>query len=172
MSDPFVGEIRMFGGNFAPVGWAFCNGQLVAIADNDVLFALIGTTYGGDGQTTFGLPDLQGRVPLHQGQGPSLQSRSIGERFGSESVTLSPAAMPLHGHSQLASANAATAAAGPSGAPASSATTSFYGSGNPDVAMAGTAIGNAGGGQAHDNMAPYLALNFIICLFGIFPSRN
>ena len=172
MATPFLGEIKMFGGNFAPLGFAFCNGQLMSIAQDTALFALLGTTYGGDGQTTFGLPDLRGRAPVHMGQGPGLPNRTLGEVYGSEAVTLTAAQMPLHSHAQAASTNAATAAAGPSGAPATSATTAFYGSGAPDVNMAAAAVGAAGGGQAHDNMAPYTVLNYIIAVEGIFPSRN
>jgi len=172
MSDPFIGEIRMFAGTFAPVGWAICDGQLLPISENAVLFALLGTTYGGDGQTTFALPDLRGRAPLHQGQGIGLSLRFIGEALGSENVTLLASQMPLHAHAQVASANAASSASGPSAAPAASATTSFYGSGNADLTMAASAVGSAGNDQPHNNMAPYLALNFIISLFGIFPSRN
>lgn len=171
MSDPFIGEIRMFAGNFAPVGWAFCDGQLQSIAQNNALFALIGTIYGGDGQTTFALPDLRGRVPISQGQGPGLSPRTIGQSFGVESVTLLQSHIPAHSHSQVASTNPASLSAGPSGAPATPAT-NLYAGGNADAVMAQTAVASTGGSQPHSNMAPYLALNFIIALEGVFPSRN
>lgn len=172
MSDPYIGEIRLFAGNFAPRNFAFCHGQLLPISENDALFSLLGTIYGGDGLTTFALPDLRGRVPLHMGQGPGLSNRSIGQRLGAETVTLTPSQIPLHAHAQRASTNAVNAGYGPMAAPGASATTSFYGSGAPQVAMAATAVDNTGGNQPHSNMAPYLALNFIIALFGIYPSRN
>lgn len=172
MSDPFIGEIRMFGGNFAPRDFAFCNGQLLPIAQNTALFSLLGTQYGGDGRTTFGLPDLRGRAPVHQHSGPGLTLRSIGERFGSETVTLSSQQLPSHSHLQQASTSPASAAFGPSAAPAASATTNFYGSGSPQVAMAAASVGNTGDGQPHDNMAPFQVLNFIIATQGVFPSRN
>lgn len=171
MADPFIGEIRMFGGNFAPLGWALCHGQIVSISQNDALFALLGTTYGGDGQTTFALPDLRGRAPIHKGAGAGLTPRVIGQALGAESVTLTAAQMPLHSHDRVASTNAASTASGPGAAPGASATTNFYAGGNVDVAMA-AAVGAAGGGQPHDNMAPYQVLNFIIAMEGIFPSRN
>ena len=172
MSDPFIGEVRMFAGNFAPLGWAFCSGQLLAISQNDALFALLGTTYGGDGVTTFALPDLRGRVPIHQGTGPGLSNHVIGELGGAETVTLASNQLPTHSHSQPASTDAATPAAGPTGAPASSATTSFYGTATPAINMSPSAVGAAGSGQSHSNMAPFTALSYIIALFGIFPSRN
>lgn len=172
MSTPFLGEIRMFAGNFAPRGFALCNGQVMSIAQNSALFALLGTTYGGDGVQTFALPNLQSRVPISQGQGSGLSNRTIGEALGVEAVTLTPNQIPDHPHSQVASTNAATAASGPSGAPAASTTTSFYGSGAADLTMAATAVGSTGGSQPHNNLAPYLALNFIIAVEGIFPSRN
>lgn len=169
MSQPYVGEIRIFAGNFAPQGWMFCDGSVLPIAQNETLFNLIGTTYGGDGQNTFALPDLRGRVPIHVGTGAGLTTRQIGERAGSESVTLTSAQMPAHAHTLSASTSAAVAGAGPSGVLAASAI-SFYGSGNPSTAM-GPAIAPSGGGQPHENMAPFQALSFIISLFGIFPSQ-
>ncbi len=171
MSQPFIGEIRMFAGNFPPVGWARCDGQLMPISQNDALFALIGTTYGGDGVNTFALPDLRGRVPVHQGPGPGLSPWVIGQSFGSETVTLTSNQLPAHAHTQQASKDAATGAVGPSGAPGV-ASTPLYGSGVMDVPMAGAAVAAAGGGQPHDNMAPFTALTFIISLFGVFPSRS
>ena len=170
MSEAFVGEIRMFAGNFAPRGWAFCNGQLMAISQNTALFSLLGTQYGGNGQSTFGLPNLQGRVPVGQGQGPGLSDRTMGESFGSETVTLTAAQMPLHGHAEQASTNNASTAAGPSGVLAK-AGVSLYGA-KPTIDKAAAAVTAAGGNQPHNNLAPYLALNFIIAVQGIFPARS
>ena len=167
MSQPYVGEIRLFAGNFAPLDWAFCDGQTLSIADNVVLFELIGTTYGGDGQSTFQLPDLRGRVPVHQGGG-YVQ----GELGGQEAVTLTAAQMPAHGHAMYASTSPASATQGPSGVPGSSAAMRMYGSGAPNMAMDPNALSQAGGGQAHENMPPFVALNYIISLFGVFPSQN
>jgi microcystin-dependent protein len=167
MSQPSVGEIRLFAGNFAPLNWAFCDGQVLSIAQNDVLFELIGTTYGGDGQSTFALPDLRGRVPVHQGNG-YVQ----GESGGQETVTLSAGQMPVHGHAMYASTSPASATQGPSGLLGSSAAMRLYGSGAPNMAMDPNALAQAGGGQPHENMPPFVALNYIISLFGIFPSQN
>jgi microcystin-dependent protein len=168
--DPFIGEIRMFAGNFAPRGWAFCSGQILSIAQNTALFSLLGTTYGGNGQTTFALPDLRGRVSMGQGQGPGLSNRTLGEQTGEAAHTLLVNEIPQHNHAQQASTNAATAASGPSAALGNSAT-QIYG-GAPSVAMAATAVDVSGGSQPHENMAPYGVLNFIIALEGIFPARN
>jgi microcystin-dependent protein len=167
MATPFVGEIRMFGGNFAPVGWMFCDGQLLLISEYETLFNLIGTTYGGDGQSTFALPDLRGRVPVHQGGGLVM-----GQLGGSETVTLAASQMPAHTHSMNASSTAATPAAGPTGVLGASATTSFYGVGPATTPMAASALAPAGGTQPHENMAPFQAVSFIISLFGIFPSPS
>ena len=166
MSQPFIGEIRMFGGNFAPVNWAFCNGQLMAIAQNDALFALIGTTYGGDGQTTFQLPDLRGRLPMHQGSG-----FVIGQIAGSETVTLTTAQMPQHTHtvSALTTANAPSPTGGVYGG---NTADSIYTANAPSVQMNAGVVGIGGGSQPHENMMPFGVVNFIICLFGIFPSRS
>jgi len=167
MAQPYVGEIRMFGGNFAPVGWAFCDGQLLAISENETLFNLIGTTYGGDGQQTFAVPDLRGRVPIHQGGG-----RIIGQIEGAEQVTLTPQQMPAHTHSLFASADQASPLALPAGSVlASNAQTPLYDV-NSTQNLSASAIGSAGASQPHDNMAPYLCVNFIISLFGIFPSPS
>ena len=167
MSSPFVGEIRMFGGNFAPAGWAFCQGQLVAIDQNPALFNLIGTTYGGDGQTTFALPDLRGRLPLHQGNG-----FVIGQLAGEENVTLTTNQLPQHSHAALADVNAGTHT-GPAGHLwAGSANFPYAAAGTNPTQMAAGSVGVAGGSQPHDNMHPFLAVNFIISLFGIFPSQN
>jgi microcystin-dependent protein len=170
MADPYVGEIRLFAGNFAPVGWAFCDGSIQAIAQNDVLFALIGTTYGGDGQNTFALPDLRCRVPIHQGQGSGLSSRVIGELAGTASVTLTIAQLPAHSHALRASL--ATGAAAPTGGVLAGNSVSVYGTGSPSAPMAPQGIAASGNSQPHNNMAPYLGINYIISLFGIFPSQN
>jgi len=167
MSEPYVGEIRLFAGNFAPNGWAFCDGQLLSIAQSTVLFELIGTIYGGDGQSTFALPDLRGRVPVHQGNG-----YLIGESGGQETVTLAAAQMPAHRHAMNASTAAASATQGPSQVLGSSAAMRLYGTGTPSMAMDPNALAQAGGNQAHDNMPPFVGLNYIISLFGIFPSQN
>lgn len=167
MSQPFIGEIRMFGGNFPPLGWAFCDGSLLAISENDALFNLIGTTYGGDGQSTFALPDMRGRIPIHQGAGFVL-----GQLGGTETETISLAQYPSHTHNLLASGNPGTSTAGPTGVTGTTAV-NIYGSGPASEAMAANAISIApGGSQPHDNMAPFLCVNFIISLFGIFPSQN
>jgi microcystin-dependent protein len=174
MSDPFIGEIRMFGGNFAPAGWAMCSGQLMPIAENDALFQLIGTTYGGDGQSTFALPNLNGRVAVHQGSG-----FTIGQAAGVESVTLTGNQMPIHNHAVFTTAQAGTASA-PSGTiladegPAGITTPFAYApidSAN-QVQLRNNALANDGGGQPHDNLQPYLAVSFIISLFGVFPSQT
>lgn len=165
MSDPYIGEIRMFAGNFAPVGWLFCQGQIVAIDEYDTLFNLIGTTYGGDGQLTFGLPDLQSRIPVHFGSGTPLAAAG-----GVETVTLSATQMPNHRHALGASSTAGSATS-PSGnvwAPGSE--TPYSASTVGDVAMSAAALTSAGGSQPHDNMPPYLTVNFIISLYGIYPS--
>ena len=172
MAQPYVGEIRLFAGNFAPVGWLFCDGQQLAIAGNETLFNLIGTTYGGDGQNTFAVPDLRGRVPLHQGSGPGLSARVIGETAGSETATLNVQQMPAHTHALSATNAAATPAAGVTGVLASSATTQFYGPGPAINPMAAGAISAKGSSQPHDNMAPFVAVSFIISLFGIYPSQG
>ena len=174
MSEPFIGEIRMVGFNFAPQGWALCEGQLLAIAQNTALFSLLGTQYGGDGRTTFGLPDLRGRIAMHQGSVPGLSSRRIGDKFGQESVVLTANQMPAHAHAAQASSGSGNANS-PIGrvwskdAGVQSAT---YSGNAPDGVMAANAIANAGGGQPHDNMPPVLVVNFVIALVGLFPSRS
>jgi microcystin-dependent protein len=170
MSEPFIGEVRLFGGNFPPRGYALCNGQILSIAQNTALFAIIGTMYGGNGQTTFALPDLRGRVPVGAGQGPGLSPRTQGESFGNETVTLSANQIPLHGHAMQALSGAANAGQGPSTS-LGAASASLYGSG-PTQAMASGGVSSSGGSQPHNNMAPSLAVNFIIALEGVFPSRN
>ena len=171
MSEPFIAEIKIFGGNFAPRGYAFCTGQLLSISQNTALFSLVGTTYGGDGRTTFGLPNLQDRLPMHPGNGPGLSQRRLGQNGGSDTVTLTDQQIPPHTHSVQA-ANAAPTTNSPSGA--YPATAPVYESGDAGglVAMSASAMTNAGGGAPHNNRQPYLALNFIIALTGTFPSRN
>ena len=164
MGDPFIGEIRLFGGNFAPAGWAFCDGQLMPISENDALFTLIGTTYGGDGQETFALPDLRSRLPVHQGTGYVL-----GQAAGVESVTLTTNQIPNHTHAFLAS-NAGGDQITPSGnLTAQSFNVMPYINDAPDGNMAPNAIAPVGGSQPHENMHPFLTVSFIISLFGIFP---
>ena len=167
----FIGEIRMFAGNFPPRGWEFCEGQLFPINGNDALFTLIGTTYGGDGVTTFGLPDLRGRLPIHQGTNFGT-TFILGEASGVEEVTLTTQQVPIHSHSLLGSAvNGAQAT--PAGALlASSTVLTHYAPEIPAAQMAVNAITPVGGSQPHSNMQPYLALNFVIALGGIFPSRD
>ena len=167
MAQPYVGEIRMFAGNFAPLGWFLCDGQLLSIAENEVLFQLIGTTYGGDGQSTFALPDLRGRLPLHQGGGFTL-----GEPGGVEHVTLTTQQLPAHTHAMLAS-NAASTTPNPLNATTSvNNVVQFFSGDAPSSNMATSAISSTGGSQPHGNMQPYLCVNFIISLFGVFPSQT
>jgi microcystin-dependent protein len=165
MSSPFVGEIRMFAGNFAPVGWAFCDGSLLSISQNPTLFQLIGTTYGGDGQTTFALPDLRSRVPVHVGPGFAL-----GQTGGEETVTLTVSQLPAHSHVPQANGNAGTQSSPAGGVWAGGV--SRYTNTAPSVGMAPAALGAAGGSQPHDNMVPFLVINFILSLFGTFPSQS
>lgn len=165
MSQPYVGEIRMFAGNFAPAGWMFCNGQLLAISDYDVLFQLIGTTYGGDGQSTFALPDLQGRLPVHQTGGYAL-----GQAAGQESVTLTTSSIPAHSHAFLATFDNGGTKNPAGNVAATLVGGSAYLAAAPTVALAAGSIGSAGGNQPHDNMHPYLCVSFIISLYGVFPS--
>ncbi len=172
MSEPFVGEVRLFAGNFAPSGWAFCDGQLVPISENETLFNLIGTTYGGDGQNTFALPDLRGRVPVHQGSNGQSGSYVIGQQGGVETATLTAAQMPQHTHAMLASTTAASSVHAAADVLGSSATMNLYGAGAPNMAMDPNAISQLGGGQPHENMPPYVALNYIVSFFGVFPSQN
>ena len=169
---PFIGEIRMFAGNFAPAGWAFCDGQLLPISENETLFNLIGTTYGGDGQSTFALPDLRGRVPLHQGQGGSLSNRQLAESGGTETVTLTTNQLASHTHPALCSSGGGSPSSDPANGTwaasdvaiySNAASTGFLGGGIPTTA--------AGGSQPHDNMIPFLCINYILSLFGVFPSQ-
>lgn len=167
MSSPFIGEIRMFAGNFAPVGWAFCNGALIPISENDALFNLIGTTYGGDGQNTFALPNLQSRVPVHVGPGFAL-----GQSGGAETVTLTTSQIPAHTHVPQAFSTQGNQASPANNVWAAEPTLDLYSTATPGGVMAPAAIGSAGGSQPHDNMVPFLVINFIISLFGIFPSQS
>lgn len=167
MAQPFVGEIRMFAGNFAPAGWMFCEGQLLPISENETLFNLIGTTYGGDGQSTFALPDLRGRLPLHQGN-----SFVLAETGGSEQITLTVNQIPAHSHALLASLNNATAASPTGNVTGQVGATQIYREVPPASPMAAQAVSSVGGSQPHDNLQPYLCIDFIISLFGIFPSQT
>ena len=170
MSEPFVAEIRIFAGNFAPRGWAFCNGQLLPISQNTALFSLIGTTYGGDGRTTTALPNLEGRVPMHPGRGPGLTSRRLGQKGGVETVTLSEAQMPSHHHTMETSVED-----GDRRDPANryfGRGSAVYGAPNNIAPMASQSLPNAGGSQAHNNLQPFLTMNFIIALVGLYPSRS
>ena len=176
MSEPFVAEIRIFAGNFAPRGWAFCNGQLLPISQNTALFSLIGTTYGGDGRSTTALPNLQGRAPMHPGRGPGLTARRLGQRGGVETVTLTEAQMPQHKHTLRASNAAAdeegttTEAGNTPGIP--EVANSLYGAAQNLAAMSAGMIQSAGGSQDHNNMQPFLTINYIIALVGLYPSRS
>ena len=167
MAQPYVGEIRMFAGNFAPSGWLFCEGQLLPISENPTLFQLIGTTYGGDGESTFALPDLRGRIPLHSGNGFTL-----GETGGVEAVTLTVSQIPAHNHPMLASADPATTANPQDNVAAATATATPYFNNAPATPMSSQAISAVGGSQPHNNFQPYLCVDFIISLFGIFPSQT
>lgn len=177
MSQPYVGEIRMFAGNFAPAGWMSCEGQLLPISENEVLFNLIGTTYGGDGQSTFALPDLRGRIPLHAGASPGGSQHTLAEVEGVEQVTLTSQQIPAHTHALLGSSDPPSPVLGPQGSVAGDTSSSgpmYDPPGNPAlrVAMSSSAIGTTGGNQPHNNLAPYLCVTFIISLFGIFPSQS
>jgi microcystin-dependent protein len=167
MSSPFIGEIRMFAGNFAPVGWAFCNGALIPISENDALFNLIGTTYGGDGQNTFALPNLQSRIPVHVGPGFAL-----GQSGGAESVTLTTSQIPAHSHGAQCVSGTGNLPDPTGGVWAQPTTGTDYSDVAPSLPMDPAAIGSAGGSQPHDNMVPFLVINFILSLFGIFPSQT
>lgn len=172
MSQPFIGEIRMFGGNFAPAGWAFCDGQMLAISENDALFTLIGTTYGGDGQETFQLPNLQSRIPNHQGQLPGGQSYILGEAAGVEEVTLTVQQIPSHNHAATGASVTGDQTSANGALPANSVTITPYLNTAPDAGFNADAIGPAGGSQPHTNLQPYLCVNFIISLFGVFPTQT
>ena len=180
MSTPYIGEIRMFAGNFAILNWAFCDGSLLPISQYDALFNLIGTTYGGDGQNTFGLPDLRGRGPIHQGIEPSGGTYVIGQMLGAETVTLTANQMPTHSHQILASANTAASqdptnnvvASGAAAQPPNPAVNLYRNKGGSNLVNMGPTTTNFGQSQPHENMQPYLCINYIISLFGVFPSQN
>lgn len=176
MAQPFVGEIRMFAGNFAPAGWMFCDGQLLPISENETLFQLIGTTYGGDGQTTFALPNLQSRIPIHMGTGSSGTTYQLAEMAGVESVTLTTQQIPIHTHGLICRDGAGASTADPTGAIWTHSDVNQYSNAAPDTPMGGGGVQFqstiAGGSQPHDNMLPFLCINYIISLFGIFPSQT
>ncbi|MCW3107835.1 MAG: Microcystin dependent protein [Segetibacter sp.] len=177
MAEPFIGQITMFAGNFAPRGWALCNGQLLSISQNTALFSILGTTYGGNGQTTFALPDLRSRVPIHPGQGPGLSPYSLGQQGGSETVTLNTNQMPAHYHTLNASSADSTETSPTNHVLAETYDPNTLNSLNSYATAANTnlspaSIGMAGGSQPHENTQPYTCVNYIIALEGIFPSRN
>lgn len=172
MSDPFLGEIRMFGFDFAPQGWALCDGQVLSINQNQALFSLLGSVYGGDGRTTFALPDLRSRVPIHQGQGAGLSSYVRGQAGGAEAVTLAAAQMPEHTHSVKASNRAATADKPDGRALARSGSQTYTAHPDTSTVMNATVIGDAGGSEPHNNIQPYLTVNFCIATVGNFPART
>lgn len=172
--DPILGQIILFAGNFAPSGWTFCNGQLLPISQNTALFSLLGTTYGGDGQATFALPDLRGRAPIHFGQGPGLVNYNLGETGGVESVTLIQAQMPAHSHAFAPGCNSQFSPAQPSpvnGYLCATQSDNLYAS-TADSQMGAGNTQVAGGNQPHENRSPFLAMNYIIALQGIYPSRG
>ncbi len=175
MAQPYVGEIRMFAGNFPPNGWLFCNGQQLPISENETLFQLIGTTYGGDGQSVFNLPNLQSRVPMHNGTGPDGATYALAEFAGVEQVTLTTQQIPIHTHPALASTSNGSLPNPGNNVIAVSANTPNvfpYFEGPPNAQFANTAVSPVGGSQPHENLQPYLCVNFIISLFGIFPSQT
>jgi microcystin-dependent protein len=173
MAQPYVGEIRMFAGNFAPNGWMFCEGQTLPISENDVLFQLIGTTYGGDGEETFNLPNLASRVPIHMGTGPDGTTYQLGEMAGTEQETLTVQQIPAHNHALLATAGTATGRDPvPGFAPGIAAGDVFVDSMDPVPLNAAQTVTPTGGSQPHENTQPFLCINFIISLFGVFPSQT
>ena len=172
MAQPYVGEIRMFGGNFAPAGWMFCEGQLLPISEYETLFNLIGTTYGGDGQSTFALPDLRGRLPVHQGQGPGLSSYVLAETGGAEEVTLTTQQIPAHAHPHVVAAGVGNQVSPGGNLPAQSFNVTPYINDPSTGAFHPAAITSTGGSQPHTNLQPYLCISYIVSLFGIFPSQT
>jgi microcystin-dependent protein len=172
MSEPFVGEIRMFAGNFAPRGWAFCDGQLLAVSQNDALFSLLGTIYGGDGRTTFGLPDCRGRIPIHAGHGPGLSERRLGAKGGAEKVTLTVNQLPSHTHGPLKATTQTATDALPDSRLTAQTDAALYINDTPIGGFNAASITDVGGSQPHTNMMPSLCVHFIIALVGIYPSRQ
>jgi microcystin-dependent protein len=172
MGQPYVGEIRIFAGNFAPLGWAFCEGQLMPISENETLFNLIGTTYGGDGQSTFALPDLRSRVPIHQGTGNGLTTRNLASTGGVEQVAISVPTMPSHTHPFLASTDAGTQPSPIGFFPAANNIVKLYTPPTTFTPLAAASMQAIGGSQPHENLQPLLCVNFIMSLFGIFPSQS
>ena len=172
MAQPYVGEIRMFAGNFAPNGWMFCEGQTLPNAENEVLFQLIGTTYGGDGEETFNLPNLASRVPMHMGTGPDGTTYQIGEMAGTESVTLTTQQIPVHTHAFIASLNPAAGNTPVGNLLGEQGTINLFLSDSPGSAMNAQSAQPVGGSQPHENCQPFLCINFIISLFGIFPQQT
>ncbi len=170
MSEPFLAEIRMFGGNFAPRGFALVDGQLLAISQNEALFALLGTTFGGDGRTTFALPDLRGRLPIHEGQGPGLPNFNLGSKGGTETETISLGQLPAHRHTPRVSSDPASSPV-PVGRVPATAPVNVFSAAPPDTDLAPAIDDTTGGGGSHNNVMPFLCINFIVALQGIFPSR-
>jgi microcystin-dependent protein len=172
MAQPFIGEIRMFAGNFAPAGWAFADGQLMPISQNDALFILYGTTYGGDGQETFALPNLQSRVPIHMGNGPDGVNYQLGEAAGTESVTLTTQQIPVHNHTLIASTTAALTGDPTNKLFGQSPQIAYFIEADPEVNFNAATIAPVGGSQPHENCQPFLCINYIVSLFGLFPQQN
>ena len=172
MSEPFIGEIRMFAGNFAPRSWALCDGQLLAISQHDALFSLLGTIYGGDGRTTFGLPDLRGRIPIHMGTGPGLTPRSLGSKAGAERVTVTSNQLPTHTHPFKASSDAGSEINPDGKVLAGSPNIRVFREVSPSTPLHANSTQAVGGSQQHNNVMPFQCVNFIIALVGIYPSRN
>lgn len=172
MPEPYIGEIRMFAGNFPPAGWAFCDGQTLAIAENDTLFNLIGTTYGGDGQTTFNLPNLASRVPIHMGTGPDGTTYQLGEMAGTEQETLTVQQIPIHNHALLATSATGTLSSPTSNMLSDSPNIKLYTAQVPGQALNASSVTPVGGSQPHENVQPFLCINFIISLFGVFPQQS
>ncbi|MBI4868127.1 MAG: phage tail protein [Candidatus Wallbacteria bacterium] len=171
MSDAYTGEIRMFVGNYAPVGWALCDGQHLPIAGNEVLYSLLGTTYGGNGTSTFGLPDLRGRVPVHHGQGQGLTNRQLGQMFGAETVTLTTGQIPAHTHNLMGTSDQGTVSS-PAGSLLAGAK-ELYSAPTPTLGILdATTVQTTGGSAPHDNLMPFLCVNFIICLWGSYPRQS
>lgn len=170
MAQPYIGEIRIFAGNFAPAGWAFCDGSILSISQNDTLFSLIGSTYGGDGQKTFALPDLRGRIPIHMGQGPGLGTYLLGQAGGVETVTLTTNQIPSHNHQMLGQTKRGNTNRPNNAVWAKSTLRQFSNSPGTAQPMHSNIVSPSGGSQPHDNMMPYLTIHFIISLYGIYPS--